>query len=84
MTQQQTLKVMISEEQLAERIQALGAEIQAHYNGQPVAVIGVLKGCFLFLADLCRELHEDVTIDFLRCRATAAPPLRGWFDSPRT
>ena len=65
MTQQQTLKVMISEEELAERIQALGAEIQAHYKGQPVAVIGVLKGCFLFLADLCRELHEDVTVDFL-------------------
>ena len=65
MTSQQTLSVMISEDQLAERIKALGAEIQAHYNGEPVAVIGVLKGCFLFLADLCRHLHEDVTIDFL-------------------
>ena len=46
MTTQQTLSVMISEDELAARIKTLGAEIQAHYNGEPVAVIGVLKGCF--------------------------------------
>ena len=65
MTERQKLNIMISEEQLSRRIEELGAEIRERYNGEPVAVIGVLKGCFLFLADLCRHLHEDVTVDFL-------------------
>jgi hypoxanthine phosphoribosyltransferase len=43
----------------------LAAQINADFEGESIHVIGVLKGCFIFLADLVRHLEVDVSMDFL-------------------
>lgn len=59
------LEVLISEEELQARIEELAEQINADYAGTDLHVIGVLKGCFVFLSDLVRHLEMDVSIDFL-------------------
>ena len=56
---------MISAEQIATRIAAMGAEIRATYGDGSVTCIGVLKGSFLFMADLIRAIPGDVRCEFL-------------------
>ncbi|MDD2189471.1 MAG: hypoxanthine phosphoribosyltransferase [Eubacteriales bacterium] len=58
-------KVMISEEQLAQRIKELGKQISEDYRGEEVLMIGILKGAVLFLSDLIREITVDTKIDFM-------------------
>jgi hypoxanthine phosphoribosyltransferase len=57
--------VLKTEEQIAERVQALGREITAFYQGQEIALLGVLKGSFIFLADLARQIKLPAQIGFL-------------------
>lgn len=59
------LDVLLSEEEIRRRCQELGAEITARYAGEEVHVIGVLKGAFMFTADLVRHIDLDVSMDFL-------------------
>ena len=56
---------MLSEEELAKCVSDLGRQITEDYQGQDLHVIGVLNGCFVFMADLVREIDLDMTIDFL-------------------
>jgi len=56
---------MIDEATLKARVEEMGQEIRARYEGKPLTVIGVLKGSFLFLSDLVRYLDSNVTIEFL-------------------
>ena len=57
--------VMISQDKIAERVREMGAKITKEYAGKPIVVIGVLKGSFLFLADLVRSIENPLTVDFL-------------------
>jgi hypoxanthine phosphoribosyltransferase len=59
------LKVLISREQIAERVAALGAEITCDYAGQAIIFVGVLKGAAIFLSDLARSVPLDSTFDFI-------------------
>ena len=59
------VRVLISEEQIRERITTLGAQIRADYGDEPITLIAVLKGSFLFLADLVRAIPGDVRVEFL-------------------
>ncbi len=60
------LDVMFSAEDLQKRILELGAQIEEDYRGLDLHVICVLKGSFLFLADLVRAIrHDRLTVDFL-------------------
>jgi hypoxanthine phosphoribosyltransferase len=59
------LKVLISSEQIAERVAALGAEITRDYAGQAIIFVGVLKGAAIFLSDLARSVQLDSTFDFI-------------------
>src|SRR5271167_125734 len=59
------LKVLISQEEIAKRVAELGAEITRDFIGQPVILVGVLKGSAIFLADLAREINLDATFDFI-------------------
>lgn len=59
------IDVMISQEQIHARIQELAAQITEEYQGKDLVVIGVLKGSFLFLADLVREIDLPLKVDFL-------------------
>jgi len=62
---QQDLNVLFSEQQLAARVAELGAEISEDYQDRDLAIVGVLKGSFIFLADLVRNITVDCTVDFL-------------------
>ncbi|HEX4246113.1 MAG TPA: hypothetical protein VHY77_11130, partial [Acidimicrobiales bacterium] len=58
--------VVVSEQQLSGRIAELGAEITADYaNGPPPLLVGVLKGAFMFMADLSRAIDLPVDVDFM-------------------
>ena len=59
------LKRLIAREEIRDRVAALGREIARDLAGRPVVIVGVLKGAFLFLADLARELDLDCRLDFM-------------------
>jgi hypoxanthine phosphoribosyltransferase len=59
------LEVLLSAEQIASRVKELAAQISADYRGRPLHIIGMLKGAWVFLADLVRHLDLEVTVDFL-------------------
>jgi hypoxanthine phosphoribosyltransferase len=62
----QPFEVLISADRIAARVRELGAEITRDYRGRPLRLVGILKGAWVFLADLIRSIeHEDVTVDFL-------------------
>lgn len=57
---------MISAKAIAARIEALAREITAHYHDtDKLVVVGLLRGSFIFIADLVRELDLPVEVDFL-------------------
>jgi hypoxanthine phosphoribosyltransferase len=58
-------KVILTEQQIQNRIQELGARISADYKGKDLLTIAVLRGAVIFHADLIRCLTIDVTVDFL-------------------
>lgn len=57
--------VLLSEEQLQQRIREMGAEITRDYQGREPVFIGVLKGCFMFMADLVRNVNVPCSVDFM-------------------
>ncbi len=59
------LEVLITEARLRERIAELGAAITRDYAGQPLKLVGVLKGSFMFLADLARAIDLPIKLDFI-------------------
>jgi hypoxanthine phosphoribosyltransferase len=58
------MQQFISADQIRERIQGLAREVRRDHPG-PVHFISVLKGAFMFLADLARAVEGDVTLDFI-------------------
>lgn len=58
-------EILISEAEIQERIKKLGAEISEHYKGRCVTLVGVLKGCVLFLSDLLKTLKVETNVDFM-------------------
>lgn len=59
------LEVLISQEQIQERIAVLGAQIAKEYAGLNPLLIGVLKGATLFLSDLLRAIDLQLGIEFM-------------------
>jgi len=57
--------VLISEDQLRERVGQLAADISRDYEGREILVVGVLKGALPFIADLVRRLTVPCQIDFM-------------------
>ncbi|HEX5323123.1 MAG TPA: hypoxanthine phosphoribosyltransferase [Capsulimonadaceae bacterium] len=57
--------VLISEEQIAQRVAELGQQISQDYAGKDLMLVGILKGCALFLADLVRAIRIPVEFDFV-------------------
>lgn len=60
------LKELISADRLDARIVEMGRQLSNEYAGRDLLMVGVLKGCFLFLADLARQMKLNPIIDFLR------------------
>jgi hypoxanthine phosphoribosyltransferase len=59
------IQVLIPADKIAARIQELAAEINRDYAGRSIVLVGVLKGSFMFLADLMRQLTIPVRLDFV-------------------
>jgi len=57
--------VLIDEQRIAARVAALGTEIRDAFGDDPIMVIGVLKGSFVFMADLVRAIPGPVECEFL-------------------
>lgn len=57
---------LIGEDAIAARVEALAAEVNAHFAGTDrLVVVGLLRGSFMFIADLARRLTLPVEVDFL-------------------
>ncbi len=59
------LKVLISEEEIANKVRELGAQISKDYAGKTPIVVSVLKGSVVFVSDLIRAMEVDLQIDFM-------------------
>jgi hypoxanthine phosphoribosyltransferase len=57
--------VLIDRETISRRVKELGARISQDYEGKELVLVGVLKGGFIFLADLMREITIPVDMDFI-------------------
>ena len=58
-------RVLITEEQIQDKIRALGAQITSDYAGRDLLLVGVLKGAFVLMADLSRHVHLPLEFDFM-------------------
>ena len=59
------LEILLSEEELQARIRELGAQITRDYAGKTPFFLGVLKGCYVFMADLVRSVDLHCSMDFM-------------------
>ena len=59
------LKVLISRQDIAKRVNEIGAQITKDFANQSVILIGVLKGAAIFLSDLARQINLDATFEFI-------------------
>ena len=66
------IRPVITRQQIQTRLRELAAQINQDYAGQELILIGVLKGVFIFLADLVRLLDLPVRVDFVRLRSYGA------------
>jgi hypoxanthine phosphoribosyltransferase len=60
---------LISPEEIAARVTVLGQEIAAALPAGPILAVGILRGAFIFMADLVRAMKRDVRCDFLAVRS---------------
>ena len=58
-----TIDVMISEEEIAKKVEELAKQIEKDYEGEQLLVVGILKGASVFVSDLIRKINLDVNID---------------------
>ncbi len=65
-------KLLLSREKIARRVGELADQISRDYAGQDLLLVGILKGAFIFLADLVRALAFPVEVDFVRLRSYGA------------
>lgn len=60
------LEELISEDSIRTRVRELGEQITRDYESKTPILIGVLNGCFIFIADLIRELGVECEVDFIK------------------
>lgn len=58
------LSPLISQQEIATRVQKIGDELTEKFRGKDLVVVGVLKGSFMFFADLARAINTDLHCDF--------------------
>lgn len=66
------LKILISRKEIAEAVDRLACEIERDYQGKQPLFIGVLKGSFVFMADLIRQIDLPLELDFVRLASYGA------------
>ena len=66
MRDEYTFEVLLSREQLAEKVKELGAQITRDYADKDTVFVGILKGCFVFMADLVRAVDlNQMQVNFM-------------------
>ena len=58
-------RVIITKEEIDAAIKKAGEEIDASYDGRPILLVSILKGAFVFMADLCRAVTVPCEIGFM-------------------
>ena len=58
-------KILITKEEIDEAIAKAGKEIDKLYDGRPILLVSILKGAFVFMADLCRAVSVPCEIGFM-------------------
>ena len=69
---QPQLEILISRDEIAKAVDRLAREIKRDYQGKQPLLIGVLKGSFVFMADLIRQLDLPLELDFIRLSSYGA------------
>ena len=57
--------ILISAEEIEEKVSRMGRDISRDFEGKDPVFVGVLKGCFIFMADLMRHVSIDCSMDFM-------------------
>jgi hypoxanthine phosphoribosyltransferase len=65
-------KLLFSKEMIDKRVREIAGEISREYEGREIIIVGVLKGAFVFVADLIRNLSIPCEIDFIRLSSYGA------------
>ena len=58
-------RVLLTEEEIREKVKEIGRQISRDYEGKDPLFVGVLKGCFIFMADLMRRVGIKCSMDFM-------------------
>lgn len=61
----ETVRILIPEDKVDERIAQLGAQISQDYAGKQVHLVGILKGSIFFICELAKRISVPVTLDFM-------------------
>ena len=62
-------RILVSEEEIKEAIARVGKEISDSYDGRPILLVSILKGAFVFMADLCRAITVPCEIGFMAAKS---------------
>lgn len=62
-------RLLFSRKEIARRVHELADQINRDYDGKDLVIVGILKGAFIFMADLVRALEVPAEIDFVRLRS---------------
>jgi len=71
------MKLLVSEEDIKKRVKELAKQITKDYRDKSPIFIGILNGCYVFMADLLREIDLDVEVDFVKIRSYEADSSTG-------
>lgn len=66
---EEKLTVLLTEEEIKNRVRELGEEITKDLKGCDLTLVSILKGSFMFLADLCRYIRLPISVDFMGVRS---------------
>lgn len=58
-------RILITEDEIKKAVAKLGKEIDAIYDGRPILLVSILKGAFVFMADVCRAVSVPCEIGFM-------------------
>ena len=65
MTENKREKTLFTREEIDSKVKELGSELKAYYKGKDLVVISLLRGSFIFAADLIREVDMHLEVDFV-------------------
>lgn len=62
-------RILITEEEIKTKIKNVAEDINKSYDGKPVLLVSILKGAFVFMADICRHVNIPCEIEFMSAKS---------------